>query len=101
MTVSRGTEHGGGITRLGSGNLLMAHSHVGHDAQLGDGNTLSNGVSIAGHVELIGGVTLGGHSAVHQFARIGRLAFIAANAMVSRDIPLFVEEPVTAPVSSA
>lgn len=87
VTVSRGTAHGGGLTRLGDGNLLMTHSHVGHDCRLGDGATLANGVSLAGHVEIGDRVTLGGHAAVHQFARVGDLALVAANAMVSRDVP--------------
>ena len=89
VTVSRGTAHGGGLTRLGSGNLLMTRSHVGHDCELGDHNTLANGVSLAGHVRVGDRVTFGGHAAVHQFARIGDLALIAANAMVSRDVPPF------------
>ncbi len=86
-TVSRGTAHGGGETRVGSRVLLMAQSHVGHDGLVGDDVTLANGVSLAGHVTLGDGATLGGHAAVHQFARVGDLAFIAANAMVSRDVP--------------
>ena len=64
----------------------MAHSHVGHDCHIGDGCTLANGVSLAGHVHLGDRVTLGGHAAVHQFCRIGTLALVAANAMISRDI---------------
>lgn len=89
VTISRGTEHGGGSTRIGAGNLFMAHSHVGHDSSIGDHCTLANGVSLAGHVDLGDRVSIGGHAAVHQFARIGRLAFIAANAMVSKDVPPF------------
>jgi UDP-N-acetylglucosamine acyltransferase len=87
VTVSRGSAHGGGITRLGAGNLLMAGVHVGHDCVLGDGVTLANGVSLAGHVEIHDRAGLGGHAAVHQFARVGALAFVAANAMVSQDVP--------------
>ncbi len=86
-TISRGTSHGGGSTLIGSGNLFMAHSHVGHDSRLGDENVLANGVSLAGHVSMEHRVTLGGHAGVHQFSRIGELAFVAANAMVSQDIP--------------
>ena len=89
VTVSRGSDRGGGLTRLGDGNLLMSQSHVAHDCVVGDGVTLANGVSLAGHVSLGDGVTLGGHAAVHQFARIGALAFVAANAMVSMDVPPF------------
>jgi len=34
VTISRGTNGGGGITRLGSGNLLMAYVHIGHDSHV-------------------------------------------------------------------
>ena len=89
VTVSRGTAHGNGVTRIGNNGLFMAQSHVGHDCILGDRVTLANQVSLAGHVQVGSGVTCGGHSAIHQFVHIGDLAFIAANAMVSRDIPPF------------
>src|SRR5215468_7746861 len=35
VTIHRGTTGGGGVTRIGSDNLLMAQSHVAHDCQLG------------------------------------------------------------------
>lgn len=87
VTVSRGSLHGGAETRLGAGNLLMVGVHVGHDARLGSGITLANNVSLAGHVEVADRASLGGHAAVHQFTRVGTLAFVAANAMVSQDVP--------------
>src|SRR5450759_4468896 len=31
VTLHRGTEGGGGITRIGNGNLIMAYSHIAHD----------------------------------------------------------------------
>ena len=86
-TVSRGTDRGAGITRLGAGNLMMAHSHLGHDSRIGDDNVISNGVSLAGHVTVGDGVTFGGHAGVHQYVRVGDLALVAANAMVSQDVP--------------
>lgn len=86
-TVSRGTPHGGGETRLGAENLLMTGAHVGHDARLGDGCVLANGVSLAGHVEVGDRVTFGGHAGVHQFVRVGALALVAANSMVTLDVP--------------
>src|SRR5271155_3588484 len=33
VTVSRGTAKGGGITTVGSRNLFLASSHVGHDCR--------------------------------------------------------------------
>jgi len=87
-TVSRGASAlGEGVTRVGEGCLLMAYSHVGHDTQLGAGCVLANQVSLAGHVVVGERVSFGGHAAVHQFVQIGALAFVAANAMVSGDVP--------------
>ena len=87
VTISRGSEHGGGETRLGAGNLLMAGVHVGHDCVLGNGISLANNTSLAGHVTLGDRVGVGGHAALHQFVRVGELAFVAAHAMVARDVP--------------
>jgi UDP-N-acetylglucosamine acyltransferase len=87
VTVSRGTLHGGGTTTIGDTNLFMTGSHVAHDCTIGHHNTLANHVSLAGHVEIGDRVTIGGHAAVHQFSRIGDLALVAANAMVSLDVP--------------
>lgn len=88
-TISRGSLKGDGITTIGSGCLFMAQSHVGHDAKLGNHVTLANQCSLAGHCVLCDQVIVSGHAALHQFVRVGRLAFIAAHAMVSQDIPPF------------
>lgn len=86
-TVHIGTAGGGGVTRIGNGNLLMAYSHVAHDCQVGNGCVLANSVALAGHVEVGDHVILGGLSAVHQFTRLGTLAFIAGGSMVGMDVP--------------
>ena len=86
-TVHLGTAGGGGTTRLGDGNLVMANAHVAHDCQVGNGCVLANSVALAGHVEVDDHVIFGGLSAVHQFTRIGRHAFIAGGAMVAMDVP--------------
>jgi UDP-N-acetylglucosamine acyltransferase len=88
-TLHIGTGGGGGITRLGNRNLVMATVHVAHDCQIGDGVILANGVALAGHVKIADQVICGGLSAVHQFARIGRHAFVSAGSMVSMDVPPF------------
>jgi UDP-N-acetylglucosamine acyltransferase len=85
-TVHIGTVEGGGVTRVGSGCLLMANSHVAHDVQLGDGCILANSAALAGHVVVEDHVIFGGLSAVHQFTRIGRLAFVSGGTMVAMDI---------------
>lgn len=84
-TMSRATE-AGGKTVVGSGNLFMAYSHIGHNCIIGDRNILANSVSLAGHVELENNVTIGGLSGVHQFVRIGRFAFIGGCSRITQDI---------------
>ncbi len=88
VTVHRGTQDGS-ATRIGSGCLLMACSHVAHNCVLGDGAILANGALLAGHVEVGSRAFVSGNALVHQFARVGRLAMVAGGARVSRDVPPF------------
>jgi UDP-N-acetylglucosamine acyltransferase len=85
-TVNLGTAGGGGATRIGSGCLFMANSHVGHDCQIGDGAIIANSVALAGHVVLEDHVHFGGLSAAHQFTRVGRLAFVSGMTGVAMDV---------------
>jgi UDP-N-acetylglucosamine acyltransferase len=89
-TVHIGTAGGGGVTRVANHCLLMANSHIAHDVQLGDGCILANSAALAGHVQVEDRVIFGGLSAVHQFTRIGRLAFVSGGAMVTQDVPPYV-----------
>jgi len=86
VTVHRGTEGGGGVTRLGSRNLLMAYVHVAHDCRLGDGIIMANGASLAGHVEIGDHAYLGAFCGIHQFTRIGSYCFLGAYSVVNKDI---------------
>jgi UDP-N-acetylglucosamine acyltransferase len=79
----------GGVTRLGSKNLIMANAHVAHDCQIGDGVVMANSSALAGHVCVEDYAVLGGLCAVHQFCRIGRHAFLAGGTIVVMDIPPF------------
>jgi UDP-N-acetylglucosamine acyltransferase len=89
-TIHRGTEGGGGITRIGSGNLIMAYAHIAHDCQVGDHNVFSNAATLAGHVIVGNHAVLGGLSAAHQFVRIGDYAFVGGKAGVAQDVPPFM-----------
>lgn len=86
-TISVGTGHGGGLTKIGNRCLLMANSHVAHDCQVGNGVILANSVALAGHVEVEDFVICGGLAAVHQFTRIGKHAFLSGGALVGMDVP--------------
>jgi len=85
VTFHRGTEHGGGVTRIGDDNFFMVHAHVGHDCQVGSRTTFVNGATLAGHVEVGDGATIGAFSGVHQFCRVARFAFIGGYSVVTKD----------------
>lgn len=85
-TVNRGTADGGGLTRIGDGNLFMTGAHVAHDCTIGDGTIFANNATLAGHVEVGDGSTVGAFSAVHQFCRVGRQAFIGGYTVCTQDV---------------
>jgi len=89
-TFNRGTAGGGGATRIGSHNWIMAYVHVAHDCVVGDHVTLANGATLAGHVRLHDYVALGAFTVIHQFCAIGRHAFSAMGTVVFKDVPPFV-----------
>ncbi|MFV0422912.1 acyl-ACP--UDP-N-acetylglucosamine O-acyltransferase [Oleidesulfovibrio sp.] len=89
-TLNRGTEGGGGKTVIGDDNLLMAYTHVAHDCHVKNGVIMSNGATLAGHVTVEDHAILAGLSAVHQFVRIGRNAFVGGMSGISQDLPPFM-----------
>lgn len=84
------SKHTGTATRIGSDNLLMVGSHIGHDAILEDKIVLSNLVQIGGHVKIEMGAWCSGLAASHQFVTIGRWSYIAGLAGLTHDIPPFL-----------
>lgn len=86
VTISRGTEKGGGVTRIGSGNLLMAYVHIGHDSIVGNHCILANAATLAGHVTIEDYASVGAFSPVHQFCTVGRYAFIGGGTIVTQDV---------------
>jgi len=89
VTVSLGTQKGGGATRIGNRNFLMAYSHVGHDSRLGDGIVITNLCQIAGHVVIEDHAILSGHTGVSQFVRLGAYSFLAGGSYANKDVPPF------------
>ena len=89
VTISRGTLGGGGKTTIGSENLFLASSHVGHDCHVGSHALFVNGATLAGHVTVEDYATIGFQSPVHQFCRVGRYAYIGASTVITQDVPPF------------
>ena len=86
VTMNTGTADFGGRTIVGDNNLFLANSHVAHDCRVGNHVIMSNNVMLAGHVVIEDRVILGGGSAVHQFTRVGRHAFVGGLSAVSYDV---------------
>lgn len=85
-TLHRGTA-ATGQTTVGHRCYLMAYAHVAHDCVLEDDVVLANVVQLGGHVHLEAGASIGGSTAVHQFVRIGTLAFVGGASRVVQDVP--------------
>ncbi len=89
-TINRGTTKDQLVTQIGSDNLFMTGSHVGHDCVIGSHCVFANYGTLGGHVHVGDWVHMGGFAGVHQFCKVGAHAFIANNTAVTRDVPPFV-----------
>ena len=88
VTIHRSTK-ADGETVIGSRNYLMAHSHVGHNAQVGDQVIIANGALLGGHAIVEDQAFISGNCLIHQFVRIGTLALMQGGSAVSKDLPPF------------
>jgi len=89
-TFSRGTVQGGGRTRIGNNNWIMACVHIAHDCLLGDNIIMANNASLAGHVTVGDWAILSGYSLIHQFCSVGEHSFTSFASHVNQSIPPYV-----------
>ncbi len=86
VTINRGTVKGGGCTRVGSHNLIMAYTHIAHDCQIGSHIIMANAATLGGHVTVGDWATVGALCPVHHFVRIVTHAFIGGGTTITRDV---------------
>ncbi len=89
-TFSRGSKQGGGVTRIGNNNWIMACVHIAHDCTLGDDIIMANNASLAGHVTVGNHAILSGYSLIHQFCTVGEHSFTSFASHVNQSIPPYV-----------
>jgi UDP-N-acetylglucosamine acyltransferase len=89
-TFNIGSPGGGGITKVGDSNWLMAYVHLAHDCIVGNDTIFANNTQLAGHVVVDDFVILGGFTVVHQFVRIGAHSMTAMCSLLFADLPPFV-----------
>lgn len=80
----------GQITKIGNSNYFMALSHIGHNSIIGNNVVLCNNTLVAGHVRIDDKAFLSGGCLVHQFTRIGMLAFLGGGTTATKDAPPFM-----------
>ncbi len=76
-------------TSIGNDNYLMSNVHLAHDVTVGHRCTLASGALVGGHVHIADEVFVGGNTGIHQFCRVGRLAFLGAVSLIAKDLPPF------------
>ncbi len=89
-TLHKGTENGGGVTRVGDCNLLMVGAHVAHDCILGNHIVMANAVLLAGHVVVGDHAIISGGAAAHHYVSIGRNSYIGGLTRIVHDVPPFL-----------
>ncbi len=90
VTINRGTVQGGGITKIGHRNWIMAYVHIAHDCIIGNDNIFANNATLAGHVIIDNFVILGGFTLISQFNHMASYAFSAMGSVISRNVPPYV-----------
>jgi len=86
VNIHRGTKGGGGHTRIGDHNFLMAYVHIGHDSLLGNHIILANAATLAGHVTIEDHATVGAFSGIHQFCRVGTHGYVGGYSVITKDV---------------
>ncbi len=89
-TIHRGTPQGGGITKIGSKNFIMAYAHIAHDCNVGSECVITSYTALAGHTEVGDRTVFGGLAGTHQFVRVGKLVMVGAGSFPAKDIPPFM-----------
>ena len=89
-TLNIGTAAGGGVTRVGNDNWIMAYVHIAHDCQIGNNIIMANNATLGGHVRIGDHAILSGFAGIHQFVEIGEHAFVSFASFVNQSIPPYV-----------
>jgi UDP-N-acetylglucosamine acyltransferase len=90
VTIHRGTENGGGFTRIGSDNLIMVGCHIAHDCVIGSHVVMANNVGLAGHIHIKDHAAIGGYAGFHHFVTVNEYAYVGGMSRIVHDVPPFM-----------
>lgn len=83
VTIDAGTTD---VTKIGHGVWMLKHSHVGHDAQIGNDVTISCGAKVGGHTIIGDKCNLGLNAVIHQKQDIAKGCMIGMGAVVTKKL---------------
>ncbi|MFQ6603891.1 acyl-ACP--UDP-N-acetylglucosamine O-acyltransferase [Flavobacterium sp. C3NV] len=89
VTINKGTASKG-KTIIGSDNLIMANTHIGHDCCIGDNCVIGFNVGMAGEVIVGDWANISGLTAIHQFSIIGEHSMISGMSRIVKDVPPYI-----------
>lgn len=98
VTIHRGTEKGGGQTRIGDHNRLMRGAHIAHDCRLGHRISIGVDAMIAGHVHIASGARIGEKVGVHQLVTVGESSSVGGYSKITQDVPCYLRVEGNPPV---
>ena len=67
VTINKASAKADRVTRVGSRNIIMAYSHIGHDCVVGNEVQMANAATLGGHVHVADFAIVSGLVAVHEF----------------------------------
>jgi UDP-N-acetylglucosamine acyltransferase len=85
VTIQRPKEKNA-TTTIGSGCIIMAHTHIGHDAVIEDGCELSTGTIVGGYAKVCKGAKVKLGVTIRNRKIIGEGATVGMGAVVVKDV---------------
>lgn len=85
VTIQRPLERGK-ITKIGSNNIIMAHSHIGHDAVIEDNVEISTGTIVGGYALIKSGAKLKLSTTIRNRKTVGENATVGMGSVVVKDV---------------
>lgn len=89
VIINRGVRPGS-ATKIGSGNFIMAQTHIGHDSEIGNHCVLGNAVKIAGDCKIDDCTILSSNALVHERCEVGKWVLIKGGCRVNSNVPPYI-----------
>ena len=66
--------------------MIMAHSHIGHDAKIGNNTEICSNVTIGGYAEIGDGAKIKLSATVRNRKKVGKNSLVGLGAAVVKDV---------------